>query len=155
MITDARLSELQQLFVKHGVVLAYLFGSQAEGKARRSSDVDIAVLLPPATPRKKYFDVRLSLINELTDVFHRNDVDVVVLNEATALLAREVVRHGKVIYEDEKTRPAVDFMVRTMSYYADTEHFRKLSQAYLVERIDRRRPLRLATALREKPNDQT
>lgn len=51
MITDDRLVELKGIFVKHGVVLAYLFGSQAEGTGRPSSDVDIAVLLPDGTPR--------------------------------------------------------------------------------------------------------
>lgn len=33
MVTDDRLPELKDVFVKHGVVLAYLFGSQAEGRA--------------------------------------------------------------------------------------------------------------------------
>ncbi|HKZ69619.1 MAG TPA: nucleotidyltransferase domain-containing protein [Anaerolineales bacterium] len=139
MITDDRLVELKGTFVKHGVVLAYLFGSQAEGTARPSSDVDIAVLLPDGTPRSKYFDTRLDLINDLADVFGRDDVDVVVLNEVPALLAREAVRAGKILYEDEVTRPAVEFVVRTMSYYADTEHFRKLAQTYLLDRIDQRR----------------
>ncbi len=51
MITGDRLVELKGIFVKHGVVLACLFGSQAEGTARPSSDVDIAVLLPGGTTR--------------------------------------------------------------------------------------------------------
>jgi predicted nucleotidyltransferase len=34
MITDDHLPELAEVFVRHGVVLAYLFGSQAVGRAR-------------------------------------------------------------------------------------------------------------------------
>ncbi|MBI3244220.1 MAG: nucleotidyltransferase domain-containing protein [Chloroflexi bacterium] len=154
MITDNRLDELKKIFVKHGVVLAYLFGSQAEGLARPSSDVDIAVLLPADFPRVKYFSARLALINDLTQTLRRNDVDVIILNEATALLAREIVRHGKILYEDEATRPAIDFAVRAISYYLDTEHFRKLALHYLSEDMERYRLKRQSTILREKKNDQ-
>jgi predicted nucleotidyltransferase len=139
MITDGHEAELKEIFVKHGVVLAYLFGSQAEGMARPSSDVDIAVLLAPDTPRGKFFDVRLRLINDLAEALHRNDTDVVVLNEATALLAHEVVGYGKLLYEDEATRPALDFTVSTIIRYADTAHFRKLAWDYLSETIEARR----------------
>jgi predicted nucleotidyltransferase len=149
MISDAHLDELKAIFVKHGVVLAYLFGSQAEGSARPGSDVDIAVLLPPGTPRETFLDVRLSLTNELVDVFHK-DVDVVVLNDAMALLAYEVAQHGVLLYEDEATRPAVDFLVAATIYYADTAHFRRLALSYLAEDVERYRLKRTELALREK-----
>ena len=131
MITEGHLPELKEALVKHGVVLAYLFGSQAEGRARPSSDVDIAVLLPYDTPRSKFFDVRLSLTNELMDLLHKNEVDVVVLNEATPLLAYQVLKNGKVLYEDSRTHPRVGFIVRVTKQYMDTEHFRQLSLKYL------------------------
>lgn len=148
MITDGHLDELKGIFVRHGVVLAYLFGSQAEGVARASSDVDIAVLLPPDTPRAKYFDVRLSLTNALMDVFHR-DVDVAVLNQVAALLAYEVARHGVSLYEDESTRPALDFVVAATLYYADTAHFRRLALEYLGEDLERYRRQRSVAVLQE------
>lgn len=119
--------ELTEILVKHGVVLAYLFGSHAKGTARASSDIDIAVLLPYDTPRSKFFDVRLSLTNELMGLFHKNEIDVVVLNEATPLLAREIVQDGKVLYEDMTTRPSLEFAVYAAKHYADTAKFRKLS----------------------------
>ena len=150
MITDGHLDELKEIFVKHGVVLAYLFGSQAEGTARRSSDVDIAVLLPPGTPRTKYFDVRLDLTNELMDLLHKNEVDVVVLNEATPLLAHQIIKYGRILYEDPQTRPAIDFVVYAVKRYADTEHFRKLAFVYLSEDIERYRQRRKTKAMPEK-----
>ncbi|MBI3360750.1 MAG: nucleotidyltransferase domain-containing protein [Chloroflexi bacterium] len=144
MITDEHLGELKEIFVKHAVVLAYLFGSQAEGTARPSSDVDIAVLLSPGTPRDRLFDVRLSLTNALMDVFHK-DVDVAVLNEVNALVAREVVRYGILLFEDPATRPAVDFVVKASLYYADTSHFRRLAARYLGEHLNSHR-LRLSAS---------
>ena len=153
MIADSHLAELKEMLVKHGVVLAYLFGSQAEGRARPSSDVDIAVLLPYDTPRSKFFDARLSLTNELMDLLHKNEVDVVVLNEATPLLAYQVLKNGKVLYEDSRTRPRVGFIVRVMKQYMDTEHFRQLSLKYLNVSMAQYRLRRSAVALRERPND--
>lgn len=153
MITAAQLDQLRERFVKHGVVLAYLFGSHAEGAVRASSDVDIAVLLPPVVEREHYLDIQLSLIGDLCEVLGRNDVDVVILNEAAALLAHEVVKHGRILYEDEATRPAIDFTVRAVAYYADTEHFRRLALDYLREAVELFRPRRLALAVQEKSND--
>ena len=152
MFTEKELGELKELFVKHGVVLAYLFGSHAKGTARASSDVDIAVLLPYDTPRSKFFDVRLALTNDLMDLLHKNEIDVVVLNEATPLLSYEIVVNGKVLYEDQVLHPKVDFIVRTSKRYADTAHFRKLSLQYLTARIERYRTHYRAVALKERHN---
>lgn len=41
----ARLNHLLSAKGGHGVVAAYLFGSHAEGRAHRESDVDVGVLL--------------------------------------------------------------------------------------------------------------
>jgi hypothetical protein len=131
------LDELKTIFVKHGVILAYLFGSHAEGRARPASDVDVAVLLPRDMLPLKTFDKQLKLMAELSDTLGVSEVDVVILNEAPPLLAFEVVKHGKVLYEDPVTRPAVDFAVYAFSRYADTIPFRQLQNRYLFEHIER------------------
>jgi predicted nucleotidyltransferase len=136
--------QLRQVFATHGVVLAYLFGSQAEGKAGPISDVDIAVLLGPQVDRERWFQVQLDLIGELTSLFHRNDVDVVILNEATPLLAYQIVRYGRIIYEDEAMLPAVDFAAHAASRYADTAPLRRLKRRYLEEWLEARHYARAA-----------
>jgi predicted nucleotidyltransferase len=136
--------QLQHIFTDHGVVLAYLFGSQAEGKAGPISDVDIAVLLGPQVDREQWFQVQLDLIGELTGLFHRNDVDVVILNEATPLLAYQVVRYGRILYEDEAMLPAVDFAAHAVSRYADTVPLRRLKRRYLEEWLEARHYARAA-----------
>lgn len=80
-----------------GVVSVYLFGSQAAGRAHRESDVDVGVLLrwdayPTARER---FEARLRLIADLGKALGRNDVDLVVLNDAPLLLGRRVVTTGR------------------------------------------------------------
>ena len=132
---EGHTEQLQQLFSTHGVVLAYLFGSQAEGKAGPLSDVDIAVLLGPQVERERWFQVQLDLMGELMDLFHRNDVDVVILNQATPVLAHEIVRFGQVLYEAEPgTR--VDFEITTLRRYVDTEPLRQLQDRRLLERAE-------------------
>jgi predicted nucleotidyltransferase len=82
-----------------GVASAYLFGSQAEGRAHRESDVDVGVLLcferhPTAQAR---FEVRLRLHADLGAAVGR-EVDVVILNDAPPLLARRIVVHGRRVF---------------------------------------------------------
>ena len=144
MIVDAHIEELKALFIKHGVVLAYLFGSQAEGKTTPLSDIDLAVLFRSNIPASQRFRAQIDLIGDCGHVFHRNDVDVIVLNEAPPLLAYNVVKFGRALYEDPKTRPLVDFVTYTLSRHADTIPFRRLQHQYLFDRI-RRHKARLAS----------
>lgn len=89
------------------VVSAYLFGSRAEGRAHRESDVDVGVLLPrgAAGEARQRFDARVALISFLIGELHRNDMDVVVLNDAPPQLARRIVTRGRRIVRND---PAAD-----------------------------------------------
>ena len=50
--------KLRPLFTQRKeAVLAYLFGSYAHGKARETSDIDVAVLLGPDVKGEKLYDV--------------------------------------------------------------------------------------------------
>jgi len=120
-----------------GVILAYVFGSQAEGRAGVSSDLDLAVLLDGNLSHAECDNQRLVLSNLFTEFFNRDDVDVVILNHAAPTLAMEVIKHGKLIYEDAERLPAVDFAARTITRYADAEHLRNLKRMYLEEWIER------------------
>jgi predicted nucleotidyltransferase len=79
-----------------GVASAYLFGSHAEGRAHRESDVDVGVLLQwgrHPTPDDR-FEMRVRLGSDLIAVVHHNEVDVVVLNDAPPLLGRKIIYDG-------------------------------------------------------------
>jgi uncharacterized protein len=90
---------LTQYFEEHsdlGVASAYLFGSHAEGRAHRESDVDVGVLLqwnrhPTAHER---FEMRIRVGSDLIAVTHNNEVDVVILNDAPPLLGRKIIYDG-------------------------------------------------------------
>jgi len=83
-----------------GVVSAYLFGSHARGSAHRQSDIDVGVLLSrdffPSD--KDRFDERVRLSAALVDALDCNDIDVVVLNDAPPVFARNVVTAGTRVF---------------------------------------------------------
>lgn len=86
------------------VVSAYLYGSHADGRAHRESDLDIAVLLPYGSLRtaKERFEVRVQLTSWLIGTLHNNNVDLVVLNDVPPTLGRHIVTTGRrVICIDE------------------------------------------------------
>lgn len=136
---EAYLPQLHKLFAEHDVILAYIFGSQAEGTAGPLSDVDFAVLLAPSVPDEQQTNVQIELITELMGLFHRNDVDVVILNRATPLLAYQVVKPGWVIYEDDGGRSRVAFETSAFHRYMDTVPLRRIQHRYFGKRVETRR----------------
>lgn len=82
------------------IVAAYLFGSRAEGRAHRESDIDLAVLLDwgRAGSDRERFEARVLLTSALIAELRTNAVDVVVLNDAPPGLASRIVTRGRRIY---------------------------------------------------------
>lgn len=77
----------------------YLFGSHAEERAHRESDVDLGVVLDReryATPKER-FETRLRLVTALEGALEAPRVDVVILNDAPPTLAREIVTRGELL----------------------------------------------------------
>ena len=85
---------LQPFFHQPGLQLVLLFGSRAAGRTGKGSDLDLAVL------GDKPVDL-VKVTNEVIKSLHLNEVDVVDLRRASPLLAMEIVRQGKVLFEKE------------------------------------------------------
>ncbi len=101
---------------RRSVQAAFVFGSVASGRARRDSDVDVAVLLS-----KRPADVltfRLGLMADLGHALGRSDVDIIILNGATPLLAQRVLSRGSLVFE-RSASARVRFQVSTASRYLD------------------------------------
>ncbi len=114
-----------------GVVSAYLFGSHAEGRAHRESDVDIGVLLHHeqySTARER-FDARLDLIGAIGNILGRNDVDLVVLNDAPPELGARIVTEGNRIFcsdEDADHAFVRDIQLRAADLAPFLERMRRI-----------------------------
>ena len=108
----------------------YLFGSVVSGRARPDSDVDVALLLSDDVLHAEFFPYRLRRMSDLMGILRRDDVDLVILNEAPPLLAHRVLKNGKLIFERSATA-RVAFQVRALNRYFDTQPMRNLYLAYL------------------------
>ena len=88
----------------------YLFGSCATGKARESSDVDLAVIVNDRIEANRNF--RLALIDKVEDTITNNDVrnisyDIVFFNKSdyernkniTFSVVKEIEKEGELLYE--------------------------------------------------------
>lgn len=123
----------KNIFKKHKVRLAYLFGSQAKGNAAPESDFDIAVLFKINPPDPLALKETAFLSLELNKFFPAA-LDIVSLNYAPILLKYEVVAHGKSFYcEDENER--VNFEVAVTKEYIDEQYTRDIYYDALKERV--------------------
>jgi predicted nucleotidyltransferase len=122
------------------LVSAYLFGSHAEGRAHRESDVDVGILLPyaPASTPKGRFEARISVLSFLISKLgqNANAVDVIVLNDAPPLLGRRIVTHGRrVLCTDPEADHA--FVRDVQLRAADLEPFLRRSRQVKLASITR------------------
>ncbi|REJ85543.1 MAG: nucleotidyltransferase domain-containing protein [Acidobacteria bacterium] len=118
------------------VAAAYLFGSQAEGRSHRESDVDVAVLLPwsEASDSEQAFEHRLRLITDLSQALGTDAVDVVVLNQASPLFGRAVVQRGvRIFVGDAEAAHAYRRDVQLLA--ADLEPFVQRHRRRLLQRL--------------------
>lgn len=122
--------DMDNLVEEFNISLIYVFGSFAKGDNTKSSDIDVAFLL------NKDIDgyTKLNLLGKLVDIFKREDIDLVILNQVNEILQFQVIKYGKIIYMDSLYNKVV-YESRTMSKYMDMEHFRKTQQKYSHERF--------------------
>jgi predicted nucleotidyltransferase len=111
-----------KVFTAHQVSFAYLFGSRALGKARPGSDRDIAVRFRSHTSKSRRFDLRLKLWNRLSDVWPRETIDLIDLDEAPLLLQFRAIQPGKLLFSQNELE-RVRFEASTMSQYFDRKYY--------------------------------
>jgi predicted nucleotidyltransferase len=97
---------------------AYIFGSVAAGRTHANSDVDVALLLDRHVRPALRLKYRLGLMADLGSALQRSDVEVVILNEASPLLAHRVLSRGILAFERSPSA-RVQFQVRTAARYLD------------------------------------
>lgn len=98
------------------VRLIYLFGSQADGSATPSSDIDVAVLLKKKLDPVARFDLEQTLAIDL-----HQEVDLVDLLTASTVLQNQVVMHGKLLFGSENEQTKFEMQVMSMYQHLNEE----------------------------------
>ncbi|TSC67745.1 MAG: DNA polymerase beta domain-containing protein [Parcubacteria group bacterium Gr01-1014_73] len=117
--------KIKELAEKYGLSLVLLFGSQATGAAHGKSDVDIAILKTKDVDKFKIHD-------DFCDIFKRDDIEIVNMNEASPTMMYVVVRDGKLLYENA---PDAFFSWKLYAIWVwlDTAWLRRLRDRKMIE----------------------
>lgn len=80
-----------------------LFGSRATNKIHNQSDWDFAVFLDQELSKNNIF-IKIEIANILGDLLKINsdNIDVIILNNCSPLLAHNIAKDGKLILETEQ-----------------------------------------------------
>ncbi len=130
---DKLINKLKAYFEdKSEVIAVYLFGSQAMNKTRRSSDVDIGILLdtndrPIETEKRNQYLVELATIL-------RKEIHPVILNSAGEELMRQIFLKGKCILVRNPEKLSL-FKMTMYAKIADFGYYRDRMQSGLIRNI--------------------
>jgi len=135
MDTDQLVEVIRSFLARQpDVRLAYLFGSQAEGKAHALSDVDVAVLLAEDLSPLAQGQARLRITSGLMALLRRDDVDVAVLNRAPPLFRHRVLRSSRLLFAaDDAER--VRFVADTLQQYLDHAYMYRMLDETMFARL--------------------
>lgn len=132
-MSDLNLEALIAFFsMQPSVAAAILFGSAATGRMRPDSDLDLAVLFDEGHVPDPFevFDLR-----ETVEKIAQRDVDLVVLNNASPILAFQAAKYGTLLVCNHQ-RAYHLFLARLISEYADFKRVRRpIEEAVLQRRI--------------------
>ncbi len=128
-------SRLNQLFTQSPVNAAYLAGSPSTRTSfGHLSDVDIAILLMEQIKSDQFLDYQLYFFSELAKRLESDNIDVVILNQASLLLKLHVIKYGQILFSrDEKLR--VSFETKAIMDYLDFKKFDDIQNQALSRRL--------------------
>src|SRR5579885_3198423 len=128
-------SQLNQLFAQNPVNAAYLAGSLSTRTSfGHISDVDIAILLMEQIKSDQFLDYQIYFFSELAKRLESENIDVVILNQASLLLKLQVIKYGQILFSrDEKQR--IQFETRAVMDYLDFKKLDDLQNRALNRRL--------------------
>ena len=119
------------------VMLAYVYGSIAEGCPLPASDVDIALVWMPDLEQSPYerLNAELDIALEIEEQTGIQNTDVRSINDAPLKVQGRVLTKGKLLYErDEDLR--VEYEVYTRSRYFDFQPVLEMMRQAYFERLE-------------------
>jgi uncharacterized protein YutE (UPF0331/DUF86 family) len=129
-----RQAQLQSVFQTSPVDAAYLAGSTAGRKiAGTYHDLDIALLLLNGVKANEFFDYQVYFVSELSKALDTNELDIVILNQASLLQRWQVIRTWGLLYQrDQKRR--VEYEARAAMEYLEFKKYDEVQSKALAER---------------------
>ena len=98
---------------KYKLKLMIIFGSAAEGKTHKTSDIDVAVASDKNIAYKTFFGI----CSDLNNIFPDKEVDLCDLKKVSPLLLKKISDNGILVYG--KKRDFYNFKIGAFKSYVD------------------------------------
>jgi uncharacterized protein len=118
-----------QLDRQFGVDALWVFGSEASGSARPSSDIDLAGLF-----RHRPSALALLEAREALGALLGRDVDLVDVERVSPIVAMQVFRRGRLLVDVDPSR-RYRIIASAVSRYEDLRIVRRQAERVMLERI--------------------
>lgn len=137
--TKTDITKLRSIFKDYPYIAsAYLFGSQARGKAGPMSDVDIAILIKDNAPKgRELIHEEDYLSYKIAKLLGVREVNLIDLKSQGLIFQHNVLRTGKLIY-DADPEYRIRFAAKVISDYCDFEPTLRFMNNYYFEGYKRR-----------------
>jgi len=125
---------LPGILEQHPVLLAYVYGSVANGASTRLSDVDIALVLDPACDLDPYdrFMLELEIESEIEQICGIRNADVRSMNDAPLRVQGHVLTKGLLLFsKDEAFRVSYEVQIRKR-YFDFAPVLKMMRKAYFA-----------------------
>jgi len=119
------LDKLKNLIKENkSVLVAYLYGSEATGRAGVLSDIDIGILVKEDINKEDYIRFEIEMASSINKDLPGKVIDVRIINNAPLDFRYRVIKEGKLIFE-RIIKDRVDFEVSTIRNYLEFNNFYK------------------------------
>ena len=127
-------AHLTSLFQTNPVDAAYALGMTAGKKVvGKYSELDFALLLLDRIRANEFFDYQVYFVSELSRTLEVNDIDVLILNQASLLQRAQVVRGWGLLYQRDQKRRVV-FEAKAVMEFLEFQKYDDLQSKALAER---------------------
>jgi uncharacterized protein len=134
MLSEAQLALLEAALDRFaGLDALWLFGSEAAGRATARSDIDLGALFATRPSPQSLLAVR----EELREIVGRA-VDLVDLERASPIVAMQVLKHGRLVADYDRTH-RLRFAAVLPGRYEDVAILRRPGERLLRARLARGR----------------
>jgi predicted nucleotidyltransferase len=116
------------------VIAFFAFGSLATGPLKPLSDLDFGILLNDRLDKSQRFDKHIQLIGLFNDTFRTDEIDLIILNDATHRMAFQILKTGKML-ACRNTAALTDFRERLVKEYLDFKCMRDAFDAVFLEGV--------------------
>lgn len=120
---------ISRLEHRWGLDALWIFGSRATGSARPNSDWDLAALFRTRPDPAELFELRGEF-----ELLAGVPIDLIDLDGASPVLARQVAKYGRLVVENNRRR-RIEFIAHVPGRYEDLCIVRRAAEQSLIERI--------------------